>query len=261
MPAAQCRQAESTPAPTQVTQTPSKLNKGFMKPEEEIAKIYLEHQGLGSPIFEPDGQFGPDFVFLPQQKAIEVRRLNRVLSADGTLTEENLYIPFWINFKKVLSTFDSQYNGNSYLIIIDYITPLPLPKFNRMKVSRELQFFLDLQDSELPYILNLNDGLSLHILKLEPIKDRTFTLASWGYDIRSVTNLYIESVQKFITEKSNKIKPHKHRYLKWELLLVDSMRWDLSSEEIEKIKASITDLGLFDSLIVIDFHTKLLFRK
>lgn len=232
-----------------------------MKPEEKIAKKYLEQQGLGSPIFEPDGNIPPDFAFLPQQKAIEVRRLNRVLSADGTLTEENLYIPFWNNLKKVLSTFDSQYNGKSYLIIIDYITPLPLPKFNGKKISQKLKFFLYSQGSKLPYILTLNDSLSLRILKLEPIKEHTFTLASWGYDIRSVSNLYIESVQRFIAEKSNKIKPHKHKYLEWQLLLVDSMRWDLGIEEIENIKASITDLGLFDSLVVIDYDVKLLFRK
>ena len=38
------------------------------------------------------------------------------------------------------------------------------------------------------------------------------------------------------------------------------MRWDLGIEEVERIKASITDLGLFDSLIVIDYDAKLLFR-
>lgn len=59
-----------------------------MKPEEIIAEKFLEQQRLGSPIFEPDGNIPPDFAFLPQQKAIEVRRLNRALSADGTLTGE-----------------------------------------------------------------------------------------------------------------------------------------------------------------------------
>jgi hypothetical protein len=64
-----------------------------------------------------------------------------------------------------------------------------------------------------------------------------------------------------IAEKSNKVKPQKHKYPEWQLLLVDSMRWDLGIEEVERIKASITDLGSFDSLIVIDYDAKLLFRK
>lgn len=237
------------------------LNKGRMKPEEKIAKQYLEQQGLGSPVFEPDGNIPPDFALLAQQKAIEVRRLNRVLSVDGTLTEENIYIPFWNNLKKVLSTFDSQYKGKSFLLIIDYKTPLPLPKFNGKKISQKLKMFLDLHDSELPDILTLNDGLSLRILELEAIKGRTFILASWGYEIRNVTNLYIENVQRSIVKKSNKIKPYKHKYSEWQLLLIDSMRWDLGIEETEKIKASITDLGLFNSLVVIDYDAKLLFRK
>jgi hypothetical protein len=71
----------------------------------------LEQQGLGLPVFEPDGKIPPDFAFLPQQKAIEVRRLNRILSSDGTLTEENIYIPFWKKLKEVLNTFDSQYDN------------------------------------------------------------------------------------------------------------------------------------------------------
>ena len=233
-----------------------------MNLEEKIAKNYLEQQGLGSPIFEPDGKNNPpDFAFLAQKKAIEVRRLNRVLSIDGALTEENLYIPFWRKLKNVLNTFDSQYNDKSYLIIIDHSVPLPLPKFKRKKISQELKILLDKQDSKLPYILTLSDGLSLHISKSEPIKGRTFILASWGYDIRSVKSLYIDNVKRFITEKSHKIKPHKYKYLEWQLLLVDSMGWDLGIEEVEEINTSITDLGLFDSLIAIDYDAKLLFRK
>lgn len=231
-----------------------------MKPEEKIAKKYLEQQGLGSAIFEPDGNIPPDFAFLAQHKAIEVRRLNRILSADGILTEENIYIPFWKKLKEVLNTFDGQFNDKSYLVIIDYVTPHPLPKFNSKKISQELKLFLDSQDCKLPYILFVNDGLSLCILELEPINEHTFILASWGYDIRSVNNLYIDSVQRFITEKSNKIKSHKHKYSEWKLLLVDSMRWSLGIEDVERIKASITDLGLFDSLDVIDYEAKFLFR-
>jgi hypothetical protein len=108
--------------------------------------------------------------------------------------------------------------------------------------------------------LLINDGLSLRILELEPIKERIFVLASWGYNICNVTNLYIESVQRFIDEKSSKIKHHKNKYLEWQLLLVDYMRWDLRVDEIEKIKASITDLGLFDTLVVVDCESKLLFK-
>lgn len=146
------------------------------------------------------------------------------------------------------------------MVIVDYITPLPLPKFSWMQISQRLEFFLDSKDNKAPYLLTLNDGLSLRILELQPIEGRTFILASWGYDIRSVANMYIDSVKRCIVEKSNKIKPHKHKYLEWQLLPVDSMRWDLGIEEIERIKASITDLRLFDSLVAIDHEAKLLFR-
>lgn len=230
-----------------------------MKPEEEIACKFLEQQGLGSPVFEPDGNVSPDFT-LSQRIAVEVRRLNRILSEDGKLTEENAYKPFWKRLKKVLSTFDSQDNDKSYLLVIDYIVPRPLPKLTEKQISRKLRFFLDSHNSRLPYTLTLNDGLALRIFESETIKGHTFILASWGYDTRRVTNLYTDSVQWCIAEKSNKVKPQKHKYSEWQLLLVDSMRWDLGIEEVERIRASITDLGLFDSLIVIDYDAKLLFR-
>lgn len=230
-----------------------------MKPEEKIAKKYLEQQGLGSPIFEPDGNIPPDFAFLAKHKAVEVRRLNRILSGDGTLTEENIYIPFWKKLKEILDTFDNQFTGNSYLVIIDFVTPHPLPKFNGKKISQELKLFLDSQDFNPPYILSVNDGISLRILELEPIKGHTFILASWGYDTRSVPNLYIDSLKNFIAEKSDKIKQYKHKYSEWQLLLIDSMGWDLGVDEVERIKASITNLGLFDSLVVIDYDAKVLF--
>ena len=44
-----------------------------MGPGEEVAELYLKQQGLGLPLFEPDGNIPPDFAFLPQQKVIEVR--------------------------------------------------------------------------------------------------------------------------------------------------------------------------------------------
>lgn len=231
-----------------------------MKSEEEIAKKYLEQQRLGSPVFEPDGNISPDFT-LSRQIAIEVRRLNRILSADSTLTEEDTYIPFWRRLKKVLSTFDSQDNDKSYLIIIDYIAPRPLPKFTEKQISQKLKLFLDSHDNKLPYILTLSDGLSLRIHEFKQFKGCTFKLASMGYEIRGpIINLYIDSIRQCISEKSNKIKSHKHKYQEWQLLLVDSMQWDLSIDEIEKIKASITNLELFDFLIVISYEAKLLFR-
>lgn len=230
-----------------------------MNPEEKIAYKFLEQQGLGLPVFEPDGNVSPDFT-LSQRVAVEVRRLNRILSEDGKLTEENAYKPVWKRLKRVLSTFDNQDNDKSFLLVIDYIVPRPLPKLTEKQISQKLQFFLNSHNSKLPYTLTLNDGLALRIFESEPIKGHTFMLASWGYDTRSVTNLYINSVQWCIAEKSDKVKPRKHKYSEWQLLLVDSMRWGLGIEEVERIKASITDLGLFDTLVVIDYDAKLLFR-
>lgn len=241
-----------------------------MKPEEEIANKYLEQQGLGSPVFEPDGNIPPDFT-LSRQIAIEVRRLNRTLSANSiTLNEESIYIPFRQMLKDVLSVFDSQYNGKSYWVGIEYISPFSPSISTRKQLRHKLKIFLDSQDIKLPCTLTINDNddVSLTIFSLiifeskKPITGCTFKLiGSMNYDIVvPITQLYIDNLQQCITEKSDKIKPHKHKYPEWQLLLVDSMSWSLGIEEVEKIKASITDLGLFDSLIVISYEAKLLFR-
>lgn len=231
-----------------------------MKTEEEIANKYLEQQGLGSPVFEPDGhQQPPDFT-LSWQIAIEVTRLSRYLSANSELTEENIYIPFWNKLKHVLSTFDSQYNGKTYFVIIDYITPFSQNKYTRKHLDQEIKKFLNSKDIELPYRLNLNDDVSLIICKFKPITGCVFKLGSINLESGPKTRLYIDNIQRCITKKSNKIKPYKDKYPEWQLLLVDYLRWSLDIEEIEKIKASITGLGLFDSLIVISYEEKLLFR-
>lgn len=164
--------------------------------------------------------------------------------------------------KNVLSTFDSQYNGKSYWIGIEYITPFLPSKSIRKQLHHKLKIFLDSQNIKLPCTLAVNDDISLLIFESKPIIGCTFKLiGSMNYDIVGpIIQLYIDNLQRYITEKSNKIEPHKHKYPEWQLLLVDSMRWSLGIEEVEKIKASITDLGLFDSLIVISYEAKLLFR-
>jgi hypothetical protein len=76
-----------------------------------------------------------------------------------------------------------------------------------------------------------------------------------------ITLLYIENIRKCITRKSNKILSNKQNYPFWVLVLVDSMEWNLCNSERENIQASISDLGEFNSLIVIDKNAELLFKK
>jgi hypothetical protein len=238
-----------------------------MKPEEETANKYLEQQGLGSPVFEPDGNIPPDFT-LSRQIAIEVRRLNRTLSTNSiTANEESIYIPFQQILNDVLSTFDSQYNGKSYWVGIEYLSPFSPKKNIKKQLYLKLKKFLNSQDIKLPCTLaikdNDNDIVSLIIFESgKPITGCTFkSIGRMNYDIVDpITQMYIDNLQWSIIEKSDKIKPHKHKYPEWQLLLVDSLRWDLGIEEIEKIKVSITDIGLFDFLIVISYEAKLLFR-
>lgn len=238
-------------------------NRFTMKQEEEIAKRYLDQQGLGYPFFEPDGKIPPDFVFLPQQIAIEVRRLNRFLAADNHITEENIYIPFHKKIVNALNILNSQYFDKSYLIIIDYSFPLPfpLPKFDAEEISKNIKSIISLQDNKFPNTLKISDGISLTITELPKKGKQNFYLGSGGIETRNIHDLYIEGLKWCIIDKSNKIKKYKQKYLEWQLLLVDTMRWDLHISDINKIKASITDLGLFDSLVVIGVDAKFLFCK
>lgn len=238
-------------------------NRHAMKKEEEIAKEYLELQGFGNPIFEPDGKVPPDFVFFPQQKAIEVRRLNRFLIADNHITEENIYIPFHKKIVTAQKLLNSQVFDKSYLIFIDFSLPIPfpLPIISAKEISKNVISIIQLQGKKLPYIWKISDGLSLIISELPKKGKQNFYLGSGEIDTRNVQSLYIESLKWCIIDKSNKIKKYKQKYLEWQLLLVDTMRWNLDTFDIDMIKTSITDLGLFDSLIVINFEAKFIFGK
>lgn len=232
-----------------------------MKLEERIACKYLEQLNLGSPVFEPDGNVSPDFTL--HQTAIEVRRLNRSFLNKGKIiiSEEDIYINFLQILKDVVRDFNTLYANKSFFIAIDYIAPFKPGKSVKKQLKDKLKDFLNSHPRSMPFRLKINKNITLIIFESQPIEGCVFKfIGSMNYSLSAISELYSENLKICIAEKSLKIKNYRHKYPDWCLLLVDIMEWDLNIDDLDKIKLSVTDLGLFESVVVIDYHANLIFK-
>jgi len=233
-----------------------------MNREEKVAKKYLEQQNLGVVVFEPDGNIAPDFA-LSKNIAIEVRRLNRSLfiGEDEVISEEEIYIKFSAMLNDVAKNFDATYDNKTFFIGIEHITPFKPKKSIKKHLEDKLTDFLNSYRGNLPFRLKINKDIELIIFELQPIAGRVFVpIATMHLPAPVIVDLYNENIKNYIAEKSRKIQRYKYKYSEWWWLLVDMAKWDLDLYELGKIKSSIIDLGLFDSVVVIDHEANLILK-
>lgn len=96
-----------------------------MKPEECLAKIYLESLDLGPVIYEPKGNRPPDFS-VDNSIAVEVRRLNQnEITETGYRGLEETRIPLWARVGSLLASFGPPKSGVSWFVSYDFRRPLP----------------------------------------------------------------------------------------------------------------------------------------
>jgi len=232
-----------------------------MKPEEHLADKFLTNLGIGTPIYEPDGNVPPDFTF-ENQVGIEVRRLNKTVLVEGKYRgTEELSISLWRAFTDVLSLFDSQYNGKSYWVGIEFDNSFTKPTMAiKKQMKQALQDFLD-RKCTAPLQIKVNDNIEFLIHEAQPIIGRVFCRAgSINRDESGqVLQMYISSVRHCIMEKTFKIASYKNRYAEWWLLLVDTMGWNMDRDETEILRNELNDFGSFDRVYIIDRNSACLF--
>jgi hypothetical protein len=223
-----------------------------VKREETIALQYLNSLGLGNFKYEPDGNIPPDFS-LDRNIAVEVRRLNENYFT-GTDAEglEQLTIPLHKTLERVLSTYDSRYNGSSYWVGITYKRTFPR---SQKKIENQMHIVLDnfLKNTPtLPASIEVTESIRLDILPATPKQGKLFrhgVSADWdsgGF----LASLFIKNIFHCLDEKNHKIVGYASKYSVWWLLLVDNIGWDLMDEEVTEIKTAIINYNRFSKLIV-----------
>jgi len=238
-----------------------------MDKSEQIAQGYLRQQGWSSVVFEPNGERPPDFSVC-DELAVEVMRLSRWVESEA-LTEESISIPLWEMIQEVLRGFDDRYGGKTYWVGLEHgsFAPKSLPADTKEQLKTGLEQFLE-SERALPYTLTIRDEennirLSLTVFaEGTPVKGRTFKLGTQvdtGVLPPDVT-LYTENIKRCVAKKSKIIAQYKHEYPRWQLLLVDFLTPGLDPDEVEQVKASITDLQEFDSLVVVNYAGKLVLQ-
>jgi hypothetical protein len=225
-----------------------------MKPEEVSTNKYLRNHYGENVVFEPDGNIPPDFL-VNSVYAVEVRRLNQqFFEDDQALGLEQLSFPLANAVKEVLSSYDSQYSGKSYWVNIYYKRPLDR---NIRQVKSEMQIALNdfLQsDLALPCTIRVNEKIDLYIDSSDLVSEQVFRIAIEGDDDAGggVISVYSQNIRHCIFDKSSKINRYKSRYSSWWLYLVDYMELGLSNEDVTNVMSTISYLGEFDKVVIIN---------
>ncbi|MHB8194209.1 MAG: hypothetical protein ACYDGL_13155 [Bellilinea sp.] len=224
-----------------------------MKPEEIIAKKYLEQHESGIIIHEPDGKIPPDFS-LNSIIGIEVRRLNKNIFINNTYEDLDINTRgLYLAIDEVLKSLDSQFSGKSYYV--NYTLKRPFRRIFDIKrdLKRQLQDFLD-QAVNPPVTLHIPNNLEIEIVSRTPVSGRTFRFGGGMDDDEDsgVIHSYFTNINLCISEKNKKIEKYKARYQEWWLVLVDKVQSYPDKADLDEIDKHIIDLGNFNRLCIIN---------
>ena len=222
--------------------------------DERIALDYLSSIGNGIPAHEPDGNIPPDFAF-DNKIGIEVRRLNQnYLEGADVEGIEQVSIRIHQTLEKCFDSLDTQYNGKTYFVAINYKRPITInPKIIKREITTTLQRFLE-KPKLFPATFKVNSNISLQFIEATKKYNKLFKLGitldynSGGW----LTQLFVENVSFCVVEKTEKTKPYKSRYNEWWLLLVDRIGLDMPKEDYDEIDFSSLSKGGFNKVIIIE---------
>ena len=197
----------------------------FMDDSEKLAKAYLCHLGFDDIVYEPDGNVPPDFL-VDGKIAVEVRRLNQnELTDSGPRGLEETEIPFRMKLRKLLMTLGPPRSGVSWFVHYSFRRPLPEPRELFSSLHQFLREFQDNESGETPCRTVLNDGVEIELSRAGDTHP-TFFLLGGGVDEDSGGWVFGETERNLricIDEKTSKVRPFRHKYPQWWLILIDRM--------------------------------------
>ncbi|EOX4200558.1 hypothetical protein [Vibrio cholerae] len=224
-----------------------------MNYDEVSASKYLNNLA-SNVVFEPDGNVAPDFTY--DNVAVEVRRLNQSHNNNGLEIARNKLVG---TLRTVLKRFKNT-NLSSYKLGLRFKRPIGKSKLIRNKFLTELQNLASNPQAGTSF--NVAKNVSIRLIKEEPDgKSKHAFLIESDLDSGGwVVSDYISEIQRYITEKNNKIQNNLHKYRQWELVLVDHLGGLNDPGEIAEVQQYAYSLGSFTSVHIIKQDGSLLLK-
>lgn len=227
------------------------------KYDECLAKQYLNELGRDPVVFEPDGKIPPDFT-LAGCIGVEVRRLNLNYEHPDGSSEgvEEWAIRRRCALKNLFGEIGPSVNGESWFVNIDFRRPVEFDKPFKEEIGEKLKKFMDSPNRE-PKIISVGANFELHLSRANIDKGYFFMLGGCEDDdlgwYWSMTELE-KNLRFCIEKKERKIAPHRKKYTKWWLILVDYICYVMGQDDQEVFRANHMPniRHSFDKIILLD---------
>lgn len=220
-----------------------------MDAAERVAEVYLGTLGAGDVVHEPDGNVPPDFV-LGGRIAVEVRRLNQhyvVNEASRSLEEDS--VPIRQGFSKLLDETRPIGMVGSWFVMFTIHRPVASWRELRPLVKAALLGFAK-APVDAAWRVPIASSVELTFLRSTEDFGRPFVLG--GYTDRDaggwVVAEVIRNMTAYAAEKAEKVRPYRHKYAEWWLVLVDYIA--LAREEAD-VREHYTRPADWDRIILL----------
>lgn len=206
-----------------------------MNESEKSVYEYLTSQGLGSVVYEPDGNVPPDLL-VDGRIAVEARRLNQnEETAKGHRGIEEVSKPLHELVCKALAAQGPPVDGTSWFVFYSYSRPLPPWKQFDALLRKGLADVKDLPDlgnrevrvaRKMRLTFTRASKVHLHLFVLGRSSDHE----SGGFVVSEMA----ENLRICIAEKSAKVAAVRSRYSEWWLALEDRIGYGILDAHDQK---------------------------
>jgi hypothetical protein len=224
-----------------------------MKREEKLAHQYLVSLGLGPAVYEPERNAPPDFL-LNGTIAVEVRRLNQneITETGERRGLEETWIPFNMQFRKLLASFGPPRTGISWFVSYSISRPLDPWSDVRPALKRCLTIFRD-NPSTGKVTMAVTKRLEIDFFPASKVHP---TLFLWGagqdYDSGGfVVHEMLKNLQMCVEEKTRVVANHRHKYPEWWLVFIDLNGWVLDEYDRSQLREHWNMEHDWDKIILI----------
>lgn len=227
-----------------------------MDATERLAARYLESLGLGTVVFEPDGNVPPDFS-VGGKVAVEVRRLNQNYEKPAAEAEglEERAIPLWQAFKSLLPTLGPSVAGECWYVGINFRRPLaPWKQLKPLAVSVLTSFMRS--PSRTNQTLNVAPNLEIDVFRAGKDHGAFFVLGTSVDDDSGgwVMHELVKNLRLVLAEKERKVAPYRPRYPSWWLVVADYIDYGMEDVDRQVFRSEIVPAlrHSFERLVLLD---------
>ena len=219
---------------------------------EQCVERFLTWKGHQSVVFEPDGNFPPDFL-VDGRIAVEARRLIQYEFTPGSPQSlSNTSIPLEKNLKKLLDELGPPTKGQSWFVLIRFARPVERWRTLGPRIRSWLEVFRD-GPQTVGSANDFGNCLTMKVVRAQ-VRPSLFALAgnsdqdSGGW----ITEELDRSLRIVIPEKSAKIAKFRSKYAEWWLALTDHIGPGLDMAERADFRAGFSIAHDWDKIILVN---------